>query len=124
MLTHYLRHHDSFLGSVYQDCLICLFNTNTLYQYINPSLSSLYGRLNFFHNHDIVSRIRPGNVWVVPLRAFIFASHTQPEHRPLICLTPASLEHWLDLAFPLTSVLSAAQLDTCTSLYCKGGQTF
>ncbi len=79
MLTHYLRHHDSFLGSVYQDCLICLFNTNTLYQYINPSLSSLYGRLDFFHNHNIVSRIRPGNVWVVPLRAFIFASH---HHRP------------------------------------------
>jgi len=39
----------------YEDRVICLFNTNILYQYINLSLPSLYGRLDFFHNHDIVS---------------------------------------------------------------------
>ncbi len=39
----------------YQDRVICLFNTNTLYYYISRSIPSLYGRLDFFHNHDIVS---------------------------------------------------------------------
>src|SRR6266571_3244967 len=41
-----------------EDRIICLFNTNILYKYISCSLPSLYGRLDFFHNHDIVSRTR------------------------------------------------------------------
>src|SRR6266702_2389948 len=50
MLTHYLRHHDSLLGSAYWDRIICLFNTNILYTYISRSIPSLYGRLDFFQS--------------------------------------------------------------------------
>src|SRR6266702_1533231 len=58
MLTHAYSHTYIILTHTNYDCVICLFNTNILYQYINPSLPSLYGRLDFFHNHDIISRTR------------------------------------------------------------------
>ena len=66
--------------------IICLFNTNILYEYINPSLPSLYSRLDFFHNHNIVSWTRQGTLglfhWGLSLVSHwcgpsSFASHTQ-----------------------------------------------
>ncbi len=52
-----MMHADSRLLTTYVtmthtdwDRVICLFNTNILYYYINPSLPSLYGRLDFFQS--------------------------------------------------------------------------
>src|SRR6266702_365824 len=93
--------------------VIRLFNTNTVYYYINPSLPSLYGRLDFFQftafqSHPI------GNSWVVPKEGLhLFASHRRgPSYfasHPLVVVD--------DLAFPLKPVLSTARLGTCASPY-------
>src|SRR6266702_8526111 len=125
MLTHAYPLTYIIITQTNKDRTICLFNTNILYEYINPSLPSLYGRLDFFHNHDIVSRTRQGALGIAPLRTFDLVSHIDvglhilpciPRTQTFdICLASASLEQSLDLAFPLTSVLSTAQLDTCAS---------
>jgi len=98
--------------------VICLCSTNISLHYISRSIPSLYSRLDFFYNHDIVSRTRQGTLglfhWglssssLMTIGLWLCLTYLT-ECRPSICLAPASLECWLNLAFH--SHQSWAQLD-------------
>src|SRR6266702_5496511 len=48
MLTHAYSFTYVIMTHTDSDHVICLFNTHIVYYYINPSLPSLYSRLDFF----------------------------------------------------------------------------
>src|SRR6266702_828566 len=113
MLTHAYTSTYIIMTHTYRDCVICLFNTNILYQYINPSLPSLYSRLDFFHNHDIVSRTREllgcSKGGLSPIashqsQAFVFCltypTRSRPSHfvsHPLVMLTRLGISTHISL---------------------------
>src|SRR6266702_1290100 len=107
MLTHAYPLTYIIITQTNKDRIICLFNTNILYEYINPSLPSLYGRLDFFQFTTFSSH-QIGNSWVVPKEGFhllplidtglCFASHTQPDADLRFCLAPASCSRRLGIS--------------------------